>query len=115
MDWLDRLKQKNETVSGHASEKVADVSPISRSEEPEIMAHLESFTVKGQDQSITANSEKLGRRITVSWPGDNPQLVFVDGLPFNLEEIGSLKQAKPTGSELEKVLLVKRLFGIKPD
>ena len=46
---------------------------------------------------------------------DDPKEVLVDGLPFNLEEIASMKRTDPSGSDLEKILMVKQAFSIKPD
>jgi hypothetical protein len=65
------------------------------------------------ERTITAYSETLERRIVIAWTGQCPQQILVDGLPFDSGEIASMRKA--TGSELEKILMIKKYFGVKGD
>lgn len=46
-------------------------------------------------ESVRVYSQALQREITISWHGDNPDEVFVEGKPYSLAEIAKLKELAP--------------------
>jgi hypothetical protein len=65
--------------------------------------------------TITVFSKVLRREVFISWEGDNPETVFLDGVPYSLEEIGKLKEAPLSVDDLKLIHETKRAFDGRMD
>ena len=63
-------------------------------------------------RTITAFSKVLGRNITLSWTGSNPKVVYLDRVPYTLDEIERMKQVK-NPNLIKNTLQVKEIFNGK--
>lgn len=61
--------------------------------------------------SIVFYSNKLKRDILARWEGEEPQVVYLDDLPFTVEEIEILAEKKPDAETLQSIWDAKETFG----
>lgn len=61
--------------------------------------------------SIVFYSKKLKRDIVAKWEGKEPQVVYLDDLPFTVEEIEILTEKRPDAEALQSIWDAKETFG----
>lgn len=91
MKYLSMLK-KEENAHQEALPKLPEPPIDSFDSDPK--RHV-SEKQEPEPESLRVFSKALRREITVSWHGDNPAEVYVEGQPYSLAEIGKLKDLGP--------------------
>jgi hypothetical protein len=69
----------------------------------------ELLRILGRNHTIV-HSKVLGRPIFVSWDGNDPRIIYVDRVGYDLNEIQKLKTLKPSAAGIKAIHGLKETF-----
>jgi hypothetical protein len=109
MKYMDLLKNQGNTHQ-EALPKLSE--PPFDSNDSEAERHISEKT-EPEAESLKVYSRALQREITISWEGDNPAEVWVDGRSYTLAELAEMKgfdaQAVKTAHDMKGVFRGARI------